>query len=47
MVMWISSNKTIVGDHLNGKAATILGWFTARPHGRRGGPAVATGSVTV
>jgi Mn2+/Fe2+ NRAMP family transporter len=28
VVMWVSSDKRLMGDYVNGKAAKILGWLT-------------------
>jgi len=33
VVMWVSSDKRLMGDYVNGKAAKILGWATAALHG--------------
>jgi NRAMP (natural resistance-associated macrophage protein)-like metal ion transporter len=46
VVMWVSSDKRLMGDYVNGKAAKILGWATAALMGAAAIALFATGGVS-
>ena len=47
VVMWVSSDKRLMGDYVNGKAAKILGWLTATIMAIAAIALFATGGVTL
>jgi Mn2+/Fe2+ NRAMP family transporter len=44
--MWVSSDKRLMGDYVNGKAAKFLGWTTAALMGAAVIALFATGGVS-
>jgi NRAMP (natural resistance-associated macrophage protein)-like metal ion transporter len=46
VVMWVSSDRRLMGDYVNGKAAKILGWATAALMGAAAIALFATGGVS-
>jgi NRAMP (natural resistance-associated macrophage protein)-like metal ion transporter len=46
VVMWVSSDKRLMGDYVNGKAAKLLGWATAALMGAAAIALFATGGVS-
>ncbi|HEY5023645.1 MAG TPA: Nramp family divalent metal transporter [Acidimicrobiales bacterium] len=46
VVMWVSSDKRVMGDYVNGKAAKSLGWATAALMGAAAIALFATGGVS-
>jgi Mn2+/Fe2+ NRAMP family transporter len=47
VVMWVSSDKRLMGDYVNGKAAKTLGWATAAIMGAAAIALFATGGVSL
>ena len=47
VVMWVSSNKRLMGDYVNGKVAKVLGWLTAAIMAVAAVALFATGGVTL
>jgi Mn2+/Fe2+ NRAMP family transporter len=47
VVMWVSSDRRIMGDYVNGKTAKILGWLTATIMAVAAVALFATGGVSL